>query len=398
MASRMRNLLAGGGVALAALASLMTLEALFAPEPRFAPTASAASAGVPRTYDEALARADQAVRDAAGRAGERKGEWLIHEAAARAHLSRAKLTGSFQDYAQAEEALKTAFAVAGPGVGPHMTAAVLHFSVHRLDAAASMLDRVEAYAVPVGRDDEAELLAMRGDIAFYRGDYAGAMRLYQQSDGISPGAAGFRLAIHHSKLGDDRQADAYLLRAAEGRHTPQSRAFLELHRGVLDLERGEIDEALAHFRRADEIFPGFWLVQEHIAEADELKGNFAGAARLYRRLVAETGHPEFMDRLADIAAARGQDVAAAHWRAQAWRGWQARLRLFPEAAYGHALDHCIAKADRACALKLAVLNMRARPYGEAKLKLAKALTMHGRNEEARLLSAAVERSGWKLPE
>jgi tetratricopeptide (TPR) repeat protein len=391
-----RGALASGLVAVAALSSLVILEAVLAPQPGSPPAAQAAPAGVPQTYDEALARIDRAVKDAADRAMERRGEWLIHEAVARAYLGRAKLTGSFADYAKAEDALRTAFAVADAGVGPHMTAALLHLSLHRLDAAAAMLDRVDAYAVPPARADQAELLAMRGDIAFYRGKYTDAMRLYQRSEASSPGAADFRMAIYHSKMGSPERADTYLLRAAEGQHTPQSRAFLELHRGVLDLDRGGLDEALAHFRTADKIFPGFWLVQEHIAEVDELKGNLAGAARLYRHVVDKTGHPEFMDRLADIAAARDQSVVAEYWRAQAWREWQKRLRIFPEAAYGHALDHCISKADRACALKLATLNMRTRPYGEAKLKLAQALMMNGRKDDAKLLVTTVAQSGWAL--
>jgi hypothetical protein len=102
-----------------------------------------------------------------------------------------------------------------------------------------------------------------------------------------------------------------------------------------------------------------------------------------------------MDALANIAAKRGQQAVAEHWRSRASAEWQRRLRLFPEAAYGHALDHCLEKKDRACALYLARKNHEARPFGEAKLKLAQALTLNGRADEALRLAGEARKSGWK---
>ena len=383
------------GVILAAVAALTGLDIVTTRGTHSAVARAApAPSGVPRTYDQELARLDDALGDATARSRERYSEWLFHEAVARLYLRRAQLTGSFDDYAKAENALVDAFKVADPGVGPHLTAALFNFSVHRLDAAAAMLARIEQYAVPLSGADRAELVAMRGDFAFYRGDYGEARERYEESNALATGMADFRWAIHHSKTGDRHLADDYLRSAAKGARTPQTHAFFELHRGILDLDSGRLDEALLHFRTADRYFGGFWLVEEHIAEVATLRGDFATATSLYRQIVAKTGHPEYMDSLADIARARGQEAAADHWRERAWRAWQTRLRLFPEAAYGHALDHCLSKGDRACALDLARKNHAARPYGEAKLKLAQALLLNGHAVEAARVVDEAKRSGW----
>jgi 3-hydroxyisobutyrate dehydrogenase-like beta-hydroxyacid dehydrogenase len=102
-----------------------------------------------------------------------------------------------------------------------------------------------------------------------------------------------------------------------------------------------------------------------------------------------------MDALAALAQGRGDAAEARRWATRARAGWQQRIRLFPEAAYGHGIDHCLMVADAACALDLARRNHQARPHGEAKLKLARALSLSGRYEEAREMIAAAEATGWR---
>jgi tetratricopeptide (TPR) repeat protein len=177
--------------------------------------------------------------------------------------------------------------------------------------------------------------------------------------------------------------------------TAQVRAYHELQRGILDLERGRLDDALAHFRRADRVFPGHWLIEEHIAEVATLQGRLDEAEAMYRDIVRRTGHPEFMDALAGIAAERGDAAARDAWSRRAAAVWRQRLAQFPEAAYGHAIDHCLDKGDRACALSLAERNHQARPYGDAKVKLAQALLLNGRLDEARRMIDTALASPWR---
>lgn len=384
--------------------------AVTALEPRLRPPAAVAGLarpglpeGVARTYAEALAQADQEVGSADAHAARHPDEWAVLEALSHRYAARARLTGSFDDHAAAQAALDRAFAVAAPGTGPHLAQAALHFSLHRLDAAERQLDLIDRYAVPPDTLERVEALALRGDVAFYRGDYARAARLYRQGAALEPGGDGlaYRWALHHARTGRPEIAEAAFDRALEDPRaapTPQQRAEVELRRGILDLERGRRDEALAHFRRAEAIFPGHWRVEEHIAETLALEGRTAEAERLYAEIVRRTGHPEFMDRLAALARDRGDAAAARGWSARARQEWERRLRLLPEAAYGHAIDHFLAAGDPGRALEIARKNHAARPFGEAKAQLAEALLAAGQPAAAREVIVGGLGSGWRTPD
>ncbi len=368
--------------------------------PPVAPAHARAPLGFANSYAEALAGADEAIDGAQRRASERPNDWLVHEALARRHLARARLTGAFDDYAAAQAALDAAFATAPAGTGPHMTQAVLHFTMHRLNRAAAFLEAIEGYAVPPDAPEFAEVVAMRGDIAFYRGDYSGAISSYDEADRNARGTATFRRAMFHSKTGKPDLAQELLDRAERQltNPSPQVLSNLELQRGIIELERGRLDEALGRFRRANGLFPGHWLIEEHIAEVTALKADAGRAERLYEDIVRRTGHPEFMDALAALALARGDRAAQAGWSERAARGWRTRLAQFPEAAYGHALDHCLGIGNRRCALALAERNHAARPYGEAKVQLAKALLLVGDRQRATRVIEEVLRSPWATAE
>ncbi|HEX8442312.1 MAG TPA: hypothetical protein VF631_01560 [Allosphingosinicella sp.] len=353
--------------------------------------------GIAQDYPRALAQADYHLASVNDRTRTMSGDWLMHNISARAWLTRARLTGSYEDHAAAKRSLEQAFAVASPGTGPHLTGAVLAFSMHRLPEAERYLDAIGRYAVPPDREEQAEVTAIRGDIALYRGDYGGALAQYDAADRLAPGTSDFRRAIYLSFTGRPVLAEDYFNKAERALQNPtrHARGTLELQRGILDLDRGRLDDALAHFRRANEIFPGFWLIEEHIAEVTALKGDPGAAQTMYRDIVRRTGHPEFMDALAEVAAAQGDRKAAEHWFSRAEAAWTQRLQAFPEASYGHAIDHCIAKGDWPCALSLARRNHQARPYGAAKIALAKALLGSKRTAEARAVIDAVLATTWR---
>src|SRR5690606_38051045 len=100
--------------------------------------------------------------------------WLVLDRAANLHLTRARLTGDYDDYARAEAALTRAFAIAGDGAGPVLTQVRLDFTLHRLDRAAAGLARADAWAVRKPADDR-EIAGLRADLAFQRGRYADAL-------------------------------------------------------------------------------------------------------------------------------------------------------------------------------------------------------------------------------
>lgn len=383
--------------------SVLAVERLAAPAPDLAPTPPpaarqvAAPQGLPRSFEAALAQADAELAAAQARAAEHPGEWVFLEALGRRHSARARLTGAFDDYVAAQAALDRAFALAPSGAGPHLSQAALHFTLHRLRPAERALDAIDRYAVPPDALERAEVLALRGDIAFYRGDLKRAEALYRRADGVERGAGtAFRWAVYFTKTGRLAEAERFFDAAvrASPMPTPQFRANVELQKGTLYLARGQWDRALGFFRAADAIFPGHYVIQEHIAETLALKGETAEAERIYADIVRRTGHPEFMDALADLAAQSGDQAAAQAWRERAGAEWDRRLKLLPEAAYGHALDHYLAAGDPARALDIARRNHAARPYGEAKVRLAEALLAAGQTEAARATIEQVLKTPW----
>ncbi len=388
---------------LLAIAALWSIDRLLdtnrAPVARQWPATPFSRGGLAQTHAEALARADQTLADArAGAMGQ--DQWLPFENLAGAWLARAQLSGDYNDYAAARTALDQAFSLAVKGSGPHMLQAKLDYTMHRLAATEAQLNTIEAYAVPPGRGERGEIAAMRGDIAFYRGRIADALGWYDRADALVPGIAGFHRAILAARTGEAESADAYFVatQAAATPLSPQTRSYLELQRGILDLERRRLAEAMVHLREADRIFPGHWLIEEHIAEVLALQGNTQEAETAYRAIVRRTGNPEFIDALATLVEARGDTAQARQLFSQSAALWKQRIEQFPEAAYGHGFDHCVATRDWPCALRLARQNVEARPYGEAEEMLAKAQLGSGQLAEARATIEKLLATPWRTPE
>ncbi|MCY7388443.1 MAG: hypothetical protein LH481_10325 [Burkholderiales bacterium] len=312
------------------------------------------------------------------------------------YQERARLTGSYDDYAKAEALLASLSSKPKLSVSQCMAQARLHFTLHRLKQASAVLEGCGATAEP------SELAALRADIALYSGRYRDAERTYRDlvnDVGITPHFV--RLGLLKKWVGSPGEAAA-LLEAAERRYhgdSPTMRAWLKLQRGLLALERGRFDEALAMYRLAEDALSGWWLIDEHIAEVHLLNGKIAEAKRIYESVIERTGSPEFMDALAQIEQQLGNVEQVNKLTAQARSIYTERLRAFPEAAAGHALDHFLkSQADAAQALTLAQKNYQTRPFGEAAIGLAKAWIMSGKPERAKPLIEAQLASGWDTAE
>lgn len=361
----------------------------------------AVAGDAPANYSETLARADENVARAQERARLLPGQWLALEGVVSAYLAHARLTGSFDDYGHAADALAIARAEAPARSGPVLSEAVFNFTIHRLAATERALGVIDHFAVPADGDVRAEAAALRGDILFYRGRYAEALRQYRAAEAIDGGPGiDFRYAVWRAKTGDVDGARA-AFDAAQRSVAKPSRQFLgnlELQRGIIDLNVGGWSDAAAHFAKADRLFPGFWLIEEHVAETKGLSGDLPGAMRAYLGIVRRTGNPEAMDALAGLARSAGDVRLSQLWAARAETIWEARLKRFPEAAYAHALDHYLAFGDPRRALAIAQANYVGRPYGDAAIGLAWAWLA---NQRADLAVDAIEpvlRSGWVTAE
>lgn len=349
------------------------------------------------TYAAELAAVDEELAAVLRRAASSPSSWLALDKAAGLYLTRARLSGDYDDYARAEELVGRAFEVAGPGAGPSFTKIAVDFTLHRLDRVAEELQRVEGWAVKRSKDERA-LAAAHAELAFQRGDYPTALAGFEADLAAERTITSLsRLAQYRWKTGDFAGAEPLYREVIEQlRGEPgEQAAWLHLMLGLMDLDRGRLDDALGHYRDAEAALPGFWLIDEHIAEALALQGKTAEALALYEDIIRRTDNPEFMDAAAEIHRAAGREDEARALLARARTAYEAQLARYPEAAYGHALAHFLDFGeDPARAVELAEANHRTRPNAEAKISLARAYLKAGRTADARATIEAALATPW----
>lgn len=347
-------------------------------------------------YAQSLETLNQEIESLSNRAETMPNSWFALELVAQRYLDRAKLTGNYQDYAQAEDYLEQAFALSGVG-GPHMTQAKLDFSLHRLEETAANLT-VEENAILLNDIKKASIIGVQADLDLYQGNYQEALSGYQEALALNTDTTAlFRLAVYYWRMGEFEQAEEYINQATElvYDNSPRLMAFFHLHKGLFDLDRGRYPEALVHYQDANAAFGGWWLVKEHIAEIYVLQGKVDAARNIYVDVLAETGSPEFMEAMAGISSKK----EAAEWTQKARAIYEEQLAQFPEASYGHALGHYLDAGDEAQkALELAKANYALRPYGESEVLLAQAYFQVGEMHKARTLIEATLKSTWKSAE
>ena len=317
------------------------------------------------------AQLDRAVGQAEQRVAKTK-SWMLHAELAAALLARADLDGSYDDYARVRDELDAAFALAGPGLGPHMLRARFELRLHRIAEGERALAAVGQQA-EIDPDTDMARRGLSADIAMGAGRYAEANAAIVALVAEQRSPANLARQAHlFDELGDNAQADALYVEAIAKADDGETQAWLELQRGLLDLDRGRYDDAAAHYAAADAMFPGWWLVHEHIAEIDGLRGDTDAAIARYRDVLAQTRDPELVDALAELLEDRDA-TEAAKLHAEARATFEARLAQFPEATYGHALEHFLASDDGAArALELARKNAAVRPGPDADELLARA--------------------------
>lgn len=362
--------------------------------------AAAVQQGAPTTSAELLASINHDLAIARTRAATSNNAWSDRAAVGSLLLARARLHGSFEDYRDAGRAFDAAFTIASPGTGPHLERAGFNFAVHRLAAMEPDLAAVDRYVIP-DAGQRAAVLELRGDIAFYNGRYAAAKALYEHSQAVLPTvAANAKLANWYARMGDDSKAGQELDEADRRITGPQQQlhAFIELRRGVLALSRGRWPEAEMRFRRADDMFPGWWVIEEQLATVRALRGAPDEAMTIFRRMAVRDVQPDAYDGIAGLYRAQGDFPNAQAAATKAGALWDARLALLPEAALGHAVDHLLAFGDPVRALAAAQQNYALRPYGDAATALAAAYLANQRAADAIAVLRPVFGAGWASAE
>ncbi len=350
----------------------------------------------PANFSSLMEEAESRVTLGRERVSKGPGEWLRAETLAAGLLARFDLDSDYADLAEAQKVLADAQAMAPAGSGPSLRRAVAAMKAHDLSLAERQLAIFSDQAVPPPAADRAEVLAMRGDIAFYRGDQGTADQFYRRAHETDPSAPlNWRQAVLALSRAEFDHAIESFAQVAGQKATPFTRARIALRIGAAESARGNWDRAEQFYRAADRFFPGYWLTKAHMAEACALSGDTDKAATLMTQAANLSNAPEAMDALAMIYRAKGDRTQSRAWAERAGAIWAERLQQSPKAAQAHAAEHELAFGSPERALELAEHNLNARPYGEARLLYANALIATGRVEAARAELAAAEREGWR---
>lgn len=294
---------------------------------------------------------------------------------------RASIAGDPLALGEVERAIDRAIAlVAHPG-DLYFLKAGLAFKLHRLDD----VERALAALPSAAGNDETRLI--RADLDFQHGRYREAEAGYRAvlHAERSWGALA-RLAHFTGKMGDPSAADGLYEEAQDELTAKELRSFawVEVQRGFLDFCRGRLDDAQAHYRRADAAYPGYWLVAEHIAELLAAEGRFSAAIAILERLATAVERPDLDQAIAELYELAGQPEPAQHRAQKALAAYLRSARRGEVHYYHHLADYYseVEEDGRQAAL-WAQKDLLLRENFSTRAALARALLCAGRRDEAR---------------
>lgn len=351
----------------------------------------------PRNQTEALAAADNGVNNARERLKQGPDEWLRLEMLGRALAARFRVSGDYADLAEADSFLAKGMAKSEPPAGPSLSRGAVAVLAHRLDEADEALKRFDSQKGEPTSDEQADGWAIKGDIAFQRGDMKRARLTYARAEEAESNAS---VALRQSML-ELRSGDALLARRRVNavlradKLTRSAKAQAALMRATIAYGTGEWNMAGEWARFADGFFPGNPLAMAHVAQHKALEGDVAGAVKQYEAVLAKAPLPEIMDALAFTLRLQGRGAESRAWADKAGALWAERYRLMPEAAAAHLVEHELALGDPAKALAVAKADAQARPHGASLILLARAQLLTGDARGALATLERAEKTGWQ---
>lgn len=294
---------------------------------------------------------------------------------------RAAISGDPAALGEVEHTIERAIPLLAHPGDLYLLKANLAFKLHRLGDVAAAIAAVPAAA------DNAELRLIRADLDFQHGRYRAAVAGYRDVLCAERSwAALARLAHFVGKMGDVAAADALYEEAQDELTAKELRAFawIEVQRGFLDFGRGRLDDARTHYRRADAAYPGYWLVEEHIAELLAAEDRFGDAIAILEKLAAAADRPDLDQAIGELCGLADQPERA-QFRAQRSLAAYLRSAQRGEVHYYHHLADFYSEVeeDGRKAVEWAQKDLQLRENFSTQAALARAFFRAGRFDAAR---------------
>lgn len=343
-----------------------------------------------------LAQLDAKIAFNAKRIAKRDDDWLSRKAIATAYMQRARLTHDWKDWDEAQRHIDDAFKVAKKGSGPFITRANLNFSLHHFPEVEADLESASKKLL-MQNAEQATVASRRAELALQRGDLERAEELMAKAYALHKDPAiRVQQGIFAFKMGELDEARQLIDEAIAGIDDKDTMTlgWATLQRGILELDSGHVQDANALFSKANTLFSGWYLIEEHLAETIALRGEHVEARAMYESIVARVPTGEFMEALADTCEALGDDACATAQRAQAKKTYLADMASHPQAAYGHGMDFFLQGEDGPKMIEIAQANYDLRPGYDAGTRLAQAHIRLGQFNKAQPLLDSALKAGW----
>jgi tetratricopeptide (TPR) repeat protein len=238
-----------------------------------------------------------------------------------AFLRKARESGEFKWYREAERAMETALARSPQDYRAQVSLAETLVAQHRFRDAIAVANRAIA-----AHPREPSGYGVIGDAHLESGNLDEAARAYSTLEQLAPGfAADTRQAKLAHGRGDASTARERLTRAiAHARLTDapvEAIVWCQVFLGSIEMESDAWTAAERLYEDASRAQPSSVLALEHLAELRVAQKRYTEATGLYGRAIALAPRPEFFHDLGDALRAAGETARAEDAYAKALAGY-----------------------------------------------------------------------------
>jgi tetratricopeptide (TPR) repeat protein len=249
---------------------------------------------------------------------------------------KASISGDLAGLTAVEHAIDDALPLLSNPGDLYLLKAHAAFKLHKLGDVHAALA-----AVPSVYDSEEGRL-IRADLDLQHGHYQAAESGYVDvlHRERSWGALA-RLAYLRGKMGDVAGADRLYEEAEDQLTAKEMRAYawLEVQRGFLDFARGQHSAARRHYHRANAVYPGYWLTDEHSAELLGAERRYDEAVVTFQRIASTVGRPDLEQASGELYELAGQSERAAYWKERALTAYLLSAQRGEVHYYHHLVDY-----------------------------------------------------------